>query len=120
MKELNIEAKQENLEIVKAFVNEELEKISCPPEYLIQIDIAVEELFVKIAHYAYDNRIGMATVLIEVFSDPGRVEITLMDKGVPYDPLQHKDPDLSLDTLDRPIGGLGIFIVKESMDYVSY
>ncbi len=120
MKELNVEAKNENLDKVKEFVNKKLELVNCPMESLMQIDLAVEELFVNIANYAFEKMIGMATVLVEMLSDPERIEITLMDNGVPYDPLSHEDPDLDLPAIEREIGGLGIFIVKESMDHVSY
>ena len=120
MKELELEAKVENLSDVLAFVDEELEGEGCSMKIQMQIDIAVEEIFVNIANYAYSPEIGTATVRIEVMGDPPAVDITFIDGGVPYDPLAKADPDVTLMAEERQIGGLGIFMVKKSMDDVKY
>lgn len=120
MRELEIPAKTENLDAVLDFVNEELEKHDCPMKVQIQIDVAVEEIFVNIAQYAYNPSVGSATVKTEVGGDPLSVELTFMDNGTPYDPLAKPDPDITLSAEEREIGGLGIFMVKKSMDDVSY
>ena len=118
MRELDIEAKTENLDQVLAFVDEELEKYECGMKTQMQIDIAVEEIFVNIAHYAYNPAVGKATIRIEVTE--GIVSLTFIDNGVPYDPLAKEDPDITLSAEERQIGGLGIFMVKKSMDDVKY
>lgn len=120
MDELNIEAAVENLNEVLGFVDQSLEKLNCPMKIQMQIDIAVEELFVNIAKYAYAPGKGNATVRVEVENDPLAVVITFIDKGVPYDPLAKKDPDITLSAEERQIGGLGIFMVKKSMDDIEY
>ena len=120
MKELIIEAKRENLTEVQAFVDEQLEEVGCPMAAQISIDIAVEELFVNIASYAYEHGEGVAVVQVTVHEDPLSVEITFIDNGKPYDPLAKADPDTTLSTKERKKGGLGIFMVKKSMDNVSY
>ena len=120
MKELEIEALSENLPQVLAFVDEQLEAADCPMKIQIQIDIAVEEIFVNIAHYAYAPETGKAMVRIETLADPPSVDITFIDNGVPYDPLAKADPDITLSAEERQIGGLGIFMVKKSMDDVKY
>lgn len=120
MKELELEAKVENLSEVLAFVDEQLEAADCPMKIQMQIDIAVEEIFVNIANYAYAPEIGTATVRVEVMGDPPSVDITFIDKGIPYDPLAKADPDVTLSAEERQIGGLGIFMVKKSMDDVKY
>ena len=120
MKELELEAKVENLSEVLAFVDEQLEAADCPMKIQMQIDIAVEEIFVNIANYAYAPEIGTATVRVEVLGDPPTVDITFIDGGVPYDPLAKDDPDVTLSAEERQIGGLGIFMVKKSMDDVKY
>ncbi len=120
MKELEIEALSENLPQVLAFVDEQLEAADCPMKIQIQIDIAVEEIFVNIAHYAYAPETGKAMVRIETLGDPPSVDITFIDNGVPYDPLAKADPDITLSAEERQIGGLGIFMVKKSMDDVKY
>ena len=120
MKELNIAATVENIETVTDFVNEQLEALDCPMKAQMQIDIAIDELFGNIAHYAYNPDVGDATVRVEVIKDPLSVVITFIDKGVPYDPLAKADPNVTLSAEEREIGGLGIFMVKKTMDEITY
>ena len=120
MKELNIAATVENIEVVTDFVNEQLEALDCPMKAQMQIDIAIDELFGNIAHYAYNPDVGDATVRVEVVEDPLAVVITFIDQGVPYDPLAKADPNTSLSAEERDIGGLGIFMVKKTMDEITY
>ena len=120
MKELTIAATVENIDTVTDFVNEHLEAYDCPMKAQMQIDIAIDELFGNIAHYAYNPETGDATVRVEVVEDPMAVVITFIDKGVPYDPLKQADPNTTLSAEEREIGGLGIFMVKKSMDEVTY
>ena len=120
MKELTIAATVENIETVSDFVNEQLESLDCPMKAQMQIDIAIDELFGNIAHYAYNPEIGKATVRVEVIEDPLAVVITFIDNGVPYDPLAKADPDTTLSAEEREIGGLGIYMVKKSMDDITY
>ncbi len=118
--ELTLPATIENVEKVTNFVNEELEKIKCPPKAKAEIDIAIDELFSNIANYAYNPEIGKATVKFEVQDNPQAVIITFMDNGKPFDPLLKADPNIKLAVEERDIGGLGIFMVKKSMDSVEY
>ena len=120
MKELNIAATVENIDTVTDFVNEQLEALDCPMKAQMQIDIAIDELFGNIAHYAYNPEVGDATVRVEVIESPLAVVITFIDKGVPYDPLAKADPDTTLSAEERAIGGLGIFMVKKTMDEITY
>ena len=120
MKELAIEAVNNNLPKVMSFVDEQLEAVGCLMKTQAQIEVAVEELFVNIANYAYDKVNGMVTVQVSVYEAPLRVEITFIDNGKQYDPLSKPDPDITLHATKRNIGGLGIFMVKKNMDYVCY
>ena len=120
MKELTISATVENIEVVTDFVNEQLESFDCPMKAQMQIDIAIDELFGNIAHYAYNPEVGDATVRVEVKQHPLAVVITFIDKGVPYDPLKKADPNTNLSAEEREIGGLGIYMVKKRMDEISY
>ncbi|MBQ8119770.1 MAG: ATP-binding protein [Ruminococcus sp.] len=120
MKELVIDALTENLPQVLSFVDEQLEAAQCPVKIQMQIDIAVEEIFVNIAHYAYEQEVGTAAVRVEVTNEPPAVQITFIDQGIPYDPLAKADPDVTLSIEERQIGGLGIFMVKKTMDDVEY
>ena len=120
MKELTINATVDNIPQVTAFVDEQLEALGCPIKAQMQIDIAIDELFGNIAHYAYNPDVGPATVRVEVLKDPLAVVITFIDNGVQYDPLAQADPDITLSAEEREIGGLGIYMVKKSMDEITY
>jgi anti-sigma regulatory factor (Ser/Thr protein kinase) len=80
----------------------------------------VEEVYVNIAHYAYNPEIGGVTIRVQIEEEPLEIILTFIDKGKPYDPLAKEDPDVTLAVEDRQIGGLGIFMVKKSMDNISY
>ena len=118
MKELTIEAKVDNLAQVTEFIDELLEAAECSMKAQMQIDVAVEELFVNVAHYAYGDSVGMVTV--KASAEDGTAVITLIDSGIPYDPLKKPDPDITLSAQERAIGGLGIFMVKKTMDKMEY
>lgn len=120
MKELTIDAAVENIAEVTAFVDSELEALDCPVKVQMQIDIAIDELFGNIAHYAYHPEVRPATVRVEVLENPLSVVITFIDNGVPYDPLKTEEPDITLSAEERMIGGLGIYMVKKTMDDIAY
>ena len=103
-KELTVPASLEELDRVTDFVNEQLEAEGCLPKTRLQIDIAVEEIFVNIAHYAYHPEVGRATVRCQVGGDPLQVTIQFLDSGKPYNPLQKEDPDITLSAEDRREG----------------
>ena len=115
---LKIEAKKENLDQVNDFVDSFLEAHDCPMKLQMQIDLCVEEVFVNIASYAYGTGSGEAEIRIS--EDNGVITLTFIDEGIPYDPLAKADPDTTLSAQERQIGGLGIFLVKKTMDTVSY
>ena len=117
MTELTLAATTENIGTVTAFVDEELEKLDCPIKAQMQIDVAIDELFSNIAFYAYENG-GDATVGFD-FAD-GVVTLVFTDSGKPYDPTKKVDPDTTLSAEEREIGGLGIFLVKKTMDSIDY
>lgn len=120
MKELRTDALKEKLPDVLAFLDEQLEAADCPMKLQMKLDIAVEEIFVNIANYAYPDGGGTALIRVGFIPDPLTVEITFIDRGVPYDPLAKPDPDVHLSAEKRQIGGLGIYMVKKSMDDVRY
>ncbi|MBR4959034.1 MAG: ATP-binding protein, partial [Phascolarctobacterium sp.] len=92
----------------------------CPMKAQMQIDIAIDELFSNIARYAYNPETGPATVRVEVAENPMAVLITFIDKGITYDTLKQEDPNTHLPAEEREIGGLGIFMVKKTMDDITY
>lgn len=109
-----------NLPDVLAFVESALESADCPMKASIQIQICVEEMFVNVAHYAYADKEEKGYAKIKCEQDGNGIIITLEDEGIPFDPLKKIDPDTTLASEDRQIGGLGIFMVKKSMDEVHY
>jgi len=120
MRKLTVKATVENLDVVTDFVNEQLEMIDCPMKARMQIDVAIDEIFGNICHYAYESDAGEATVCVEIREEEQMAEFTFIDSGIQYNPLEKKDPDTTLSAEEKPIGGLGIFIVKKTMDEVSY
>lgn len=120
MKELTVPATLDRLEAVQKFVEEELEQHGCPMSTLLQVSVAVEEIYVNIAHYAYHPEVGEATIRCAVGGDPLQVTIQFLDSGKPFDPLARPDADITLPAQERQIGGLGILMVKKTMDDVAY
>ncbi len=118
MNQLNIAAKTENLEIVNDFLAENL--IGCPMKLLMQTQLAVEEIFVNISHYAYKDKTGEVNVLCELDKEKNLFTIIFEDTGIPFDPLKRDDPDVTATAEERNIGGLGIFLTKKLMDEVHY
>ena len=111
MIELTVPAALEELEHVQEFVEQALEEQGVSMKIQMQISIAVEEIYVNIARYAYHPEIGQATVRCAVGGNPLQVTIQFLDSGKPFDPLAAEE---------RDIGGLGILMVKKSMDDVVY
>ena len=83
--------------------------------------MAVDEVFRNTVRYTYSPGTGFVTVRVEEEEDPRRVQITFVDRGVPYNPVAEERPDVSrLPKAERPLGGLGMFMVKKTMDEISY
>ena len=121
MKELKMIAEDENLDTAIDFINDLLDESDCDTKTRISIDIAVEEVFVNIAHYAYPpEQPGEIILQADVLSAPKAVLITFIDMGTPYDPLAHPDPDITRPIEERPVGGMGLYLVKNLMDDAKY
>ena len=118
--EITLDAAVSNLDAVLDFVNGKLEAAGCPLRTQMQVDVAVEELFVNVANYAYAPGTGTATVRMRADAAAKSAEITLTDSGTAYDPLAKPDPDVTLSVEERPIGGLGIYMAKKNMDDIRY
>ena len=120
IKKLVLEAKVENLVAVNEFVNEILQPLNCSMRIQMQLELAVEEIFVNIATYAYGESTGKAFITGRILENPLRLELVFMDEGTPYNPLARKDPDLEQKMEDRVIGGLGIYLVKKNVEEITY
>lgn len=122
MAELVVKSDDKYLDTVIDFIHTQTEKFEGDPKMLMQMDLAVEEIFVNIAHYAYHPGSGDIKIICEAGEEAGNpvVKIEFSDEGIAFDPLAKEDPDTTLSVEERSIGGLGIFLVKKYMDFVSY
>ena len=120
IKKCFFEAEVDNLYKVLAFIDEQLDGTACDPSSKKQIDMAVEEIFTNIASYSYSRKNDDRIVIITTKTEPDMITISISDHGRPYDPLAKPDPDLNMSVEERQFGGFGIFMVKQTMDDVSY
>ncbi len=120
MEEIKVRAEISELDKVIDFIEEQLDKIDCNMKIRMQLNIAVEEIFVNIAHYAYPDDNGTAIIRYDFGLETNTITICFLDMGTPYDPLARKEPDITLSAEERSIGGLGILMVKKSMDHIEY
>ena len=120
MKEKTFPAEVDRLYDVLSFINELLDEAGCGKKEKKQLDMAVEEIYVNISSYAYGAGNGNVIIRVTTEKDPGRAEIIISDTGMPYNPLENPDPDLRMDAENRQHGGFGIFLVKSTMDDITY
>ena len=120
MQEMSFSAEIESIPDVTAWIDEELEKLGCSMKAQMQIDLAIDEIFSNIARYAYPDKSGSVTIRYSFEAASRLFSVAFIDQGIPFDPLRHEDPDTSLDMSEREIGGLGIFLVKKTMDEIGY
>lgn len=117
-KRIDVDGTRENVEIVTEFIVNNLRESQIDRKIIAQISVAIDELYSNIAQYAYGDQIGKVTVLVEVSN--GSIAITFADSGKQFNPLDVDNPDITLDADERGIGGLGIFIVRQTMDDIIY
>ena len=115
---LEVAAERDRLSEVIGALEEYLEQKGCPMKEQTQIEMAVEEIFINIASYAYPD--GPGTARLTFSGGEKEAVVTFRDYGIPYDPLAREDPDVTLSAEERKIGGLGIYLVKTTMDKTAY
>ena len=120
MNTLDVEAEAKNLPQVLRFIDESLEAMGLDHRVQTQIDVAAEEIFANISSYAYQPEKGQARIQVEKKGNPPAAAIVFSDRGTPYNPLEKPDPNLNVPVRERKKGGLGIYMVKKSMDEVIY
>lgn len=113
-------AKIENLDIANAFLNEQLDALDVTAKERMQLELAFEELFTNVSNYSYGEDVGKVEVGVTYKDDECLLVIKVSDSGTPFNPLERETPDLTLSADDRPIGGLGIFMVKKNVDDITY
>lgn len=119
-KSVVITARRDKLYDAMDFIDMFLSVHKCSEKSLMEIEVAVEEIFINIASYAYPEGQGDVLMEAEVDGSPEVLTLRFKDKGIPYDPLAKEDPDTTLSVEDAPIGGLGIYMLKQSMDEMFY
>ena len=119
-KEMTVSAVMENVEVITSLAENEMEMNGCSLELIFQVNIAIDEIFSNIVNYAYPDGAGDVWFSIDFTTSPKAVRLTFEDAGIPYNPLEKEEPDITLSADERQIGGLGIFIVKKTMDEVEY
>ena len=120
MKEKVFSARKDALPEVMSFTEECLDSFGCPMKSQMAICVAVEEIFVNIASYAYGEGTGEASLAFGFDEKERLMTLVVSDEGVPFNPLKREEPDITLSAAEREIGGLGIFITKKTMDTVDY
>jgi anti-sigma regulatory factor (Ser/Thr protein kinase) len=129
MKNIIISADKEELNAVLDFINKNLDFLNPSPKFRMELELSVEEAFSNIANYAYsiknsnnqrNNPEDIVTVNYHVEKNPLKVVVEFLDYGTPFNPLKTQDPDTSLSSEDRSIGGLGIFLIKKNVDNIEY
>ena len=116
-KQISVDAEIKQLNRVLNFITAELKKTDYGAEIQNKIEMSVEEIFTNIVNYAYDDKGGQVKIAVSIANG---IEITFEDKGKPFNPAEHPDPDLEKPIKDREIGGLGLFLVKQIMDSIAY
>ena len=117
MKQINLEADIDQMEECEIFLEDLFDELQADDLFRVQFNLAFEELFVNVCSYAYEER-GNIEVLGEV--DGNQLKVTIIDTGLPFNPLQKNDPDLNTGIQDRSIGGLGVFLAKKYVDELTY
>lgn len=120
MSQLDVLAVRDNLPRVLEFVEEQLAGYGCGMKTSYEINLAVEEIYVNIASYAYDKDLGSAVIVADILTDPLSLVLVFKDSGTPYNPLLKEDPDTGIPLKERKAGGLGIYMVKKLVDDISY
>lgn len=120
--ELIIKASDKELERVLDFIHQQLPS-DCETDLLYKIDLAAEEIFVNIAHYAYKEKSPQeesGSVWLNCCFEDNTLTMIFKDTGIPFNPLAKADPDITLSAKERSIGGLGIYLTKKYMDSIDY
>lgn len=120
MDQITVRATLNEGSTIKRFITEHLEKLQCIESTRIQLLVAIDEIYSNIARYAYGGKKGTVTVQMEVGGDPNTLTVTFTDRGIAFNPLEQMEPDIRLPKTERQIGGLGLYMVRKTMDEVSY
>jgi len=119
VKRLNLPASAGSISAFSEFVRGGAVVAGVAESELAKLDLVLEEILINVARYAYDPETGDVEVAYAQ-AGPGRLLVEIADFGRIFNPLQADPPDLSRGLADRPIGGLGVFLVKSMVDSIAY
>ena len=109
----------QQLSLLNEFVDSVCEAIGFDASITMQMNLAIEEAVVNVMNYAYPAG-SIGVIHIEVHADDQRLTFTITDSGTPFDPTIKEEADTTLSAEERPVGGLGIHLVRHLMTSVSY
>lgn len=118
--ERTVPARMEYLDSLIGDMDRFLAEKGCGPDEAAKLEIALEEIFTNVSSYAYDRDEGEFSLACSIERGTGNLMLRFKDRGKPFNPVERGDPDLSLPFEERPVGGLGIYMVKKFVDEVSY
>lgn len=119
MLSLRLESRLDELQRLEAAVEDLGEREQWPPSLLYQVKLVLEEVIVNIVNYGYEG--GGHKIDVDLISEPDTLTIKIADDGRAFDPLtQAPTPDVGASLEDRPIGGLGVYLVQTLMDEAHY
>lgn len=120
MSKIRVQAKLDNLDKVLGFVNKQLKSVRSDVKEGLQLELSIEEAYVNIVNYAYGSDGGDIEIRSKMDNNPLEITIQFIDSGIPYNPLKNEDPNISLNTEDKELGGLGILLIKNNVDQMEY
>ncbi|WP_414469035.1 ATP-binding protein [Methanobacterium sp. ACI-7] len=120
MNKIIVPARAENVRKVLDFITEKLKQLKYSKRALLQLELSVEEAFVNIVNYAYENHDGEVLISCSIDETSLQVTIQFIDTGIQYNPLEKEDPDISLNIQEKEVGGLGILLIKNNVDSIRY
>lgn len=117
---LTLLAKTEGLGPVTEFVRRGAREANLPESRMGELDLLIEEIFMNVARHSYPKDAPGVVTVSYLVKGPGELTVEIGDQGVEFDPLKANPPDLTLDLERRPIGGLGVFLLKSFASSLSY
>ena len=119
LKSITLTNNVQDVPLLATFVEEVCEQAGFDASVTMQMNLAMEEAVVNVMNYAYPSG-TQGDIMIDALMGNGKLQFVISDNGPPFDPTAEADADTTLSAEERPIGGLGIFLVRQLMDDINY